>query len=114
MWREIQIPAHRYQPGRYALFPLCKNLLLLGLILRVFPVTVNMQKPDRNSIISIIILICLALGIRIYASSPGVVESSYASGIYPYISSSLRTLWGSVPFSVGDILYGLLFLFALW
>ena len=82
--------------------------------IKVFPVTVNMQKPDRNSIISIIILICLALGIRIYASSPGVVESSYASGIYPYISSSLRTLWGSIPFSVGDILYGLLFLFALW
>ena len=73
-----------------------------------------MQKPDRRSIISIIILICIALGIRLYASSSGTIESSYTSGIYPYISSFLRRLLGSVPFSVGDVLYGFLFFFALW
>lgn len=73
-----------------------------------------MQKPDRRSIVSVIILTFIALGIRLYASSPGMVESSYTSGIYLYISSFLRRLWGSVPFSVGDIWYGFLFVFALW
>ena len=73
-----------------------------------------MQKPTRHGIIFVIILICIALGIRLYASSPGIVESLYTSGIYPYISSFLRILFGWLPFSAGDILYGLLFLFALW
>ena len=73
-----------------------------------------MQKPDRRSIPSIIILICVALGIRLYAASPEIVESSYTSGIYPYISSFLRRLFGPLPFSAGDVLYGFLFLFALW
>ncbi len=73
-----------------------------------------MQKTDRRSILSVIILICIALAMRLYASGAGTVESSYTSGIYPYISSFLRRLWGSVPFSVGDVLYGFLFFFALW
>ena len=73
-----------------------------------------MQKTDRRSIIPFIILTCIALAVRLYASSARPVESFYTSGIYPYIGSFLRKLWGSVPFSVGDVLYGFLFFFALW
>ena len=73
-----------------------------------------MQKPDRRNILSVIILICIALGIRLYASSPATVESSYTSGVYPYISIFLRRVFGPLPFSAGDVLYGFLFLFALW
>lgn len=93
---------------------LCKNHLLLGYTIKRIFLTANMQKPGRRSIISFIILICIASGIRLYASGPGIVESSYTSGVYPYISSFLRILFGWLPFSAGDVLYGFLILFALW
>ncbi|HTN08923.1 DUF3810 domain-containing protein [Agriterribacter sp.] len=73
-----------------------------------------MQKPVKRSTISVIILICIALGIRLYASRSGIVESSYTSGIYPYISAFLRIVFGRLPFSAGDVLYSFLFLFTLW
>lgn len=74
----------------------------------------NIRKTRSSNIISVIILVCLAAGIRLYASLPAVVESSYSTGIYPYISAFLRGVLGFLPFSAGDILYALLFLFALW
>jgi hypothetical protein len=41
---------------------------------------------------------------------PGLVESLYSRGIYPYLSAAQRFLLGWIPFSVGDLLYTLLFL----
>ncbi len=52
-----------------------------------------------------IILIGSALFIKIFSFFPGSVEKFYSKGIYPYISSTQRILFGWVPFSVGDILY---------
>ncbi|MEX0315820.1 MAG: DUF3810 family protein, partial [Allomuricauda sp.] len=54
--------------------------------------------------------IALALPVQIIlvkwiGSYPEVVEKYYSNGIYPGISQFLRTLFGWVPFSVGDILY---------
>lgn len=74
----------------------------------------NIRKTRRRSIISVIILLCLAAGIRLCASLPAAVESSYSTGVYPHIGSFLRRVFGSLPFSAGDILYALLFLYALW
>lgn len=73
-----------------------------------------MQKPAKRSAISLIFLVCLAAGIRLYASFPGLVESSYTCGIYPFMSRFLRIAFGWLPFSAGDILYSFIFLFALW
>lgn len=55
------------------------------------------------------------LGIQIllvgWASrNPQWIEKYYTRGIYPEISGFLRRLFGWVPFSVGDVLYGLLFI----
>ena len=36
---------------------------------------------------------------------PVFVEHYYSNGIYPYIASGLRILFGWIPFSVGDVLY---------
>ncbi len=74
----------------------------------------KIRKTRRRSIISVIILVCLAAGIRLYASMPAAVELFYSTGVYPYIGSFLRRVFGSLPFSAGDILYALLFLYALW
>ncbi|RDY61063.1 DUF3810 domain-containing protein [Flagellimonas nanhaiensis] len=44
---------------------------------------------------------------------PEFVEKYYSNGIYPLISRFLRILWGWIPFSVGDLLYTLLFVLAI-
>lgn len=46
------------------------------------------------------------------AQYPDVVETYYSKGLYPYIASFLRILFGWLPFSFGDVLYTLLFLLA--
>lgn len=41
---------------------------------------------------------------------PHWVEKYYSTGFYPEISGFMRRLLGWVPFSVGDVLYGILFI----
>ncbi|WP_133644897.1 DUF3810 domain-containing protein [Zeaxanthinibacter enoshimensis] len=50
-------------------------------------------------------LIPQVLLVRYLHSSPEMVENYYSRGIYPYISSFLRSLYGWIPFSIGDLLY---------
>jgi hypothetical protein len=59
----------------------------------------------------LIILFFLAVLIRIFASSESWVERYYTYGFYPYISSAMRILLGWIPFSVGDVVYVLAFIF---
>ena len=56
--------------------------------------------------ITLICLIVVAVGIKVFALFPEAVEKSYSRGLYPVIARSLRFLFGWVPFSVGDLLYG--------
>ncbi|OLY93362.1 hypothetical protein BUE76_16850 [Cnuella takakiae] len=53
------------------------------------------------------ILVALALLIRLFATQPGWVEQYYSRGIYPWLAFGGRSLLGWIPFSIGDILYGL-------
>src|ERR1700744_855163 len=57
--------------------------------------------------ISWAVFIVLALCIKILSLYPAAVESVYSTGIYPYFARLQRLLFGWVPFSVGDVLYGL-------
>lgn len=41
---------------------------------------------------------------------PDFVENYYSNGIYPFISKTLRILFGWIPFSIGDLLYTALFI----
>jgi hypothetical protein len=54
----------------------------------------------------LISLILAAIAIKIFSLYPLAVEEYYSTGIYPYISSLQRILFGWIPFSVGDIFYG--------
>ena len=45
-------------------------------------------------------------------SKPEIVETYYSKGIYPIISQFFRILFGWLPFSVGEIIYGLLLILA--
>lgn len=53
-----------------------------------------------------LILILIAALIKVFSLFPVAVEKYYTHGIYPWISLVQRTLFGWIPFSVGDILYG--------
>jgi len=53
------------------------------------------------------ILIALAAGIKILSLFPDAVEKYYSNGIYPVIARLQRLLFGWLPFSAGDIFYGL-------
>jgi hypothetical protein len=49
--------------------------------------------------------------IKIFSFFPEAVEKYYSTGIYPVISRVLRILFGWIPFSMGDILYTVCFIY---
>lgn len=51
--------------------------------------------------------IAAAACIKLFSFFPGTVEKYYSTGVYLFIARLLRIAFGWVPFSVGDILYGL-------
>lgn len=64
-----------------------------------------------------IILLLLCIIIKIFSLFPYVVENYYSRGIYIYISSFYRFIFGWIPFSFGDIFYfftGLYLLYILY
>ncbi len=67
---------------------------------------------QKKYILPLCLLLQIAL-IRIVAFFPGLVEDYYSNGFYPYWSAFERLLFGWLPFSFGDIMYGILILLAL-
>lgn len=57
-----------------------------------------------TNISAVFILIISAL-IKIISFYPNWIERNYSRGLYPYISWFYRSLFGWLPFSIGDILY---------
>lgn len=51
-------------------------------------------------------LFIAALAIKLFSLQPLMVERYYSNGLYPAISAVQRVLFGWIPFSVGDLLYG--------
>ncbi len=68
---------------------------------------------NKKHILLALLLPIQMLFMRLIANYPEVVEQYYSNGIYPYISSTLRILFGWIPFSVGDILIAFLLFFLL-
>lgn len=60
----------------------------------------------RKSLLFTLSLVILALSIHFFSLNPFLVETRYSNGIYPSISKALRFLFGWLPFSIGDIIYG--------
>lgn len=64
-----------------------------------------------------IFLVLQIIFLKIIVFFPEVVERFYSNGLYVFISRFSRTLLGSIPFSVGDLIYGILIIyliFILW
>jgi hypothetical protein len=64
--------------------------------------------------ISTAILVALAIIIKVYSASPARVEAGYAVGFYPSMATFFRLFFGWLPFSFGDILFGLAGIWLLW
>lgn len=50
-------------------------------------------------------VLAVVILIKIFSVFPHAVEKYYSNAVYPFISRTLRLLFGWLPFSVGDILY---------
>ena len=61
-----------------------------------------------------VLLITLAILIKFASTQPLWVEENYSNGLYPIISNILRSIFGWVPFSVGDLFYAFLVLVILF
>jgi Protein of unknown function (DUF3810) len=59
----------------------------------------------RRDLILLIFLGVLALSIRIFSVRADWVELYYSTGIYPGIGSVMRSIFGWLPFSLGDFVY---------
>ncbi|MFS4469356.1 DUF3810 domain-containing protein [Maribacter sp. 2210JD10-5] len=51
--------------------------------------------------------------VKLIGNQTQFIEHYYSNGLYPFVSKLFRTLFGWIPFSLGDILYFLLILLAL-
>ena len=60
------------------------------------------------------ILLAFAVTIKVYSADAQRVETGYAVGWYPSLVNGLRFLLGWIPFSIGDLLYGIFGAWALW
>lgn len=60
------------------------------------------------------ILLSTAVLVLIFSISPSLVLKYYSTGIYPYISSTLRFISSIFPFALGDVIYIVLIGFALY
>ncbi|MES2575211.1 MAG: DUF3810 domain-containing protein [Bacteroidota bacterium] len=64
---------------------------------------------QRKYILPLFLLIQI-LFLKIIAFFPEVVEQFYSNGLYVFISKISRIILGKIPFSVGDVIYGILIL----
>jgi len=63
----------------------------------------------RKYILPLLLLIQI-IGLKILLFFPEFIEKYYSNGFYSYLSKFSRTALGWIPFSFGDILYGILIL----
>ena len=71
-----------------------------------------MKSAGKVFIAAFLLTICII--IRLYSLNPIRVENGYSNTFFPHLASILRYGFGFIPFSVGDILYGLLAVWLVW
>lgn len=67
---------------------------------------------NKKYILPLFLLIQI-LSLKIIAFFPEIIERYYSNGIYVWVSKFSRNTLGKIPFSVGDIIYGILIIFIL-
>lgn len=62
----------------------------------------------------LLLLAAVAAGTKLLSLNPLWVEKQYATGLYPSISATLKFIFGWLPFSIGDLIYGVIILWLLY
>ncbi|WP_308224933.1 DUF3810 domain-containing protein [Flavobacterium sp. J372] len=65
----------------------------------------------KKHVLPLLLLLQIII-VNILAAFPEFVEKYYSNGLYPFIAAGSRSIFGLVPFSVGDIIYGIVLVFA--
>ena len=68
----------------------------------------------KKPLLFTLVLVVIAVLVHIYSNDSTRVENQYSSGVYQAISRFLRYVFGWLPFSFGDVLYGLVILWLIW
>ncbi len=63
---------------------------------------------------TLVILLALAILIKLFSLFPDAVERYYTHGLYAVTSSIQRAIFGWIPFSIGDLFYGIAILFLVY
>ncbi len=71
------------------------------------------SKTVKRKFILPLFLVIQILFLKIIAFFPEFVERFYSNGLYVFVSKILRITFGIIPFSVGDVIYGILILYLL-
>lgn len=71
-----------------------------------------MKVSKRFLVLGVLVALCVLL--HIFSRYTNLVETLYSNTFYRNYSFFLRSLFGRVPFSIGDILYGFIFAWLLW
>ncbi|GEQ86070.1 hypothetical protein ULMS_15780 [Patiriisocius marinistellae] len=71
-----------------------------------------MLKKHSTLILALLLPLQILL-IQLLKNTPQFIEQWYSLGLYPWLGKISRTLWGWIPFSVGDIFYLLIILLAI-
>lgn len=66
----------------------------------------------KKFILPLLLLVQIII-VNLLSFFPEFTERYYSNGLYTYISAGSRTLFGLVPFSVGDIIYGIVIILLL-
>jgi hypothetical protein len=53
----------------------------------------------------LLLLLCTAVVLKLFSADPLRVEQFYSRGLYPALSGGMRSMFGWLPFSIGDLLY---------
>ncbi len=66
-----------------------------------------MKKLTIYQILTLILVLQILL-VKVISHFPNLIEHYYSNGMYPFISKIFRSVFGWIPFSIGDIYYFLL------
>ena len=96
--------------------PVLKNEYLIGFVVNNLffcsDYFIAMYKEKRNILLTIFLFFQIGF-VKIASLYPELVERYYTGGIYPFISKSLRYVFGWIPFSIGDLFYAVTIVFLL-
>ncbi|MFT7072433.1 DUF3810 domain-containing protein [Patiriisocius sp. Uisw_017] len=68
---------------------------------------------NKTSLVLALLLPVQIIFLQILKTIPHFVETYYSLGLYPWLGKTSRTLFGWIPFSMGDLFYALLVITAL-